>query len=69
MVRPTAVHSNDLHRFSLAEREWARLNTTGDVPTARFGAGLAYTGGGLYLFGGVDETRGSNARVAQPAVL
>jgi hypothetical protein len=53
--------TNYVYRFSLAARTWARLNTTGEPPQERFGAGAAYCGGGLYVHGGAGPT-GTRAR-------
>ena len=45
----------DLYRFSINERRWDLLNTSGTGPGGRFAAGAACTGGQLYIFGGVNK--------------
>ena len=45
----------DLYRFSINERRWDLLNTSGTGPGGRFAAGAACTGGQLYIFGGANK--------------
>ena len=48
--------------------QWHRLNTTGDIPTARLGHSMVATSAGeLIVFGGSNGSKSKYARVTRPA--
>lgn len=46
---------DDFHTYNTLSHQWTRLNSTGDLPSARGGHSLTPIGSKAYLFGGSDR--------------
>lgn len=59
-VLVAGIARNDLYSFDIAAGNWSELTsrTTGSVPTARYGHGVAAVGNAIYVFGGCSSNGG-----------
>lgn len=49
------VVSDELYRFDVRRRRWSSVEPVGDRPSARSGCAAQFSGGDMYMFGGISR--------------